>query len=36
MSRQDTTEVIEGPIPKLEETVRAADANGPAGAGERR
>jgi catechol 2,3-dioxygenase-like lactoylglutathione lyase family enzyme len=36
MSRQNTTEVVEGPIPKLEETVRAADTNGPAGAGERR
>ncbi|MGO9933675.1 MAG: VOC family protein [Steroidobacteraceae bacterium] len=36
MARQGTAEVLEGPIPKLAETVRAADLNAPVGAGERR
>jgi len=36
MSRQGTAEVLEGPVPKLDETVRVADANTPMGARERR
>ena len=36
MSRQDTADVLEGPIPKLADTVRAADANAPASTRERR
>ncbi len=36
MSRQGTPEVLEGPIPKLAETVRAADPSTSIGSGERR
>jgi catechol 2,3-dioxygenase-like lactoylglutathione lyase family enzyme len=36
MSRQGTADVLAGPLPKLDETVRAAQPNAPSGSGERR
>jgi hypothetical protein len=36
MSRQGTADVLAGPLPKLDETVRAAESNAPGGSGERR
>jgi catechol 2,3-dioxygenase-like lactoylglutathione lyase family enzyme len=36
MSRQSIAEILEGPIPKLEETIRAVDANAPASGKDRR
>ena len=36
MSRQGTADVLAGPLPKLDETVRAAESNAPGGSGDRR